>query len=70
MEDFKCSGEDTILMLDSLSRLIKEADTLDMNEGKIIVCLPHMWTITATREYRSSASVNRTDGLEYWPEAV
>lgn len=33
MKGFKFSGEDRILILDFLRRLVEEADTLDMNEG-------------------------------------
>lgn len=70
MKDFKLSGEDPILIFYFFSRLVQEADTLDMSEGKPMVGIPHMFTKTATFEYRSTSSVNRVDGLSYWPEAV
>lgn len=60
MKDFTFSGEAPILILDFPSRLVEDAFTLDMNEEKLIVCLPHMLTKTAAREYRSSSSGNRT----------
>lgn len=41
-----------------------------MNEWQLMVCLPQMLTNTTTREYRSRSTVDRTDGLECWPEAV
>lgn len=49
MKDFQFSGEDPILVFYFLSRLAEEADTLDMNEGQIMVCLPHMLTKNAAR---------------------
>lgn len=38
----KFSGEDPIFMFDCLARLVKEADTLELGEGELIVLLPHL----------------------------
>lgn len=40
MKDLKFFGEDPILILDFLSRLNEEADTLDMNEGQLWFVFP------------------------------
>lgn len=41
-----------------------------MKEGQLMVFLQYMLTESAAREYSSSSSINRTDGLEHYPEAV
>lgn len=37
MKDLKCSGEDPIIIFDCFSRLVDEADVLDMLEGQYSV---------------------------------
>lgn len=37
MKDFNFSREDPILIFDFLRRLVQEDDTLDMNEGQLMV---------------------------------
>lgn len=70
MKDLKFSGQYLILIFDFLSRLLKEAETVEINEGQLMVCIPYMLTKTASRDYNSSSSGNRTYGISYWPEAV
>lgn len=45
MKDLLSSGEDPILIVDFLSRIVEEADVLEMDEGQLMVCLRHMLTI-------------------------
>lgn len=70
MKEFKFSGEDLILVFDFLSHLVEEADSIDINEGQLMVYIPHMLNKTATRKYRSNSSENRANVLEYWSEAM
>lgn len=65
MKDFKFSGEEQIILFDFLNRLVEDADTLDVSEGQLMVCLWHMLTKTAAREYRSISSKIRAGGLSY-----
>lgn len=53
MKGFKFSGEDTTIIFDFLRRLVRKADLTDMDEGQLIVCLPHMLTKIAASESRS-----------------
>lgn len=70
MKENKFTGEDPILIFDFLSRTVEEADTLAMNEGQLVTCLPHLLTKTAAQQYRSIASRSRSGTLTKWPEAV
>ena len=70
MREYKFSGEDPILIFDFLSRLVEEADTNSMTEGQLMVCLPHMLTKSAAKQYRAACNSSRSAGLKYWPEAV
>lgn len=56
MKDSKLSGADSILVFDFLSSLVEETDIIDMNEGQLLLCPPHMSAKTAVREYRSRSS--------------
>lgn len=47
MEDFKFSGEYSILIFDFLSRLVEKAVILDVNQWQLNVFLLHMFTKTA-----------------------
>ena len=70
MRDHKFSGEDPVLVLDFLTRVVEEADTLGMSEGQLIVCLPHLLTKKAAQHFRSASSHSRSGGLVCWPDAV
>ena len=70
MREHKFDGEDPILIFDFLSRAVEEADTLAMNEGQLVICLPHLLTKTAAQRYRSIASRSRDGKMTRWPEAV
>lgn len=52
-KDFTSSGVDPILIIEFLSCLVEEAKIVNMSEGQLMVCLPHMLTKNAAREYRS-----------------
>lgn len=62
MKDFKSFGEDQMFS-DFLSHLVEEAEKRDRNKEKLMVCLPHMFSKTTAREYRSGSSETRTDGI-------
>lgn len=47
MNTFKFLGEDPILIYDFLSRLVREADVLEKDGGKVMACLSHMLAETA-----------------------
>ena len=70
MKEHKFSGEDPILVFDFLGRTVEEADTLAMNEGQLVICLPHLLTKTAAERYRSIAPRARGGQMTRWPEAV
>ena len=70
MREHKFDGEDPILIFDFLSRAVEEADTLAMNEGQLVICLPHLLTKTAAQRYRSIASRSRDGKMTRCPEAV
>lgn len=61
--DFKFSRENTIPVLDFPSRIVEVADTVNMNEWELMVCLPQILIKTAGREYHSGSIENRTDVL-------
>lgn len=69
MKEYKFSGEYQILIFDILSLLIEETDTNEMSEGQLMVCMPHLLTRTATRQYRSACNSSYASGLRYWMEA-
>lgn len=70
MKDFKFSGQKSILIFGFLSSLVEEARALEINEGQLIICLPHRLTKTTAGEYRSTTRGNHPGGLSYMPEAV
>ena len=66
------SGEDGVLVLDFLAKLVQEFDTQEMNEGQAIRLLPEFLSGIALRQY---TSVSQTAGAHHgkvsvWPEAV
>lgn len=50
MKEFKFSTEDPILVFEVLTCLDQEGDALDMNEGQVMVCLPHVLNNTEPRQ--------------------
>lgn len=44
--DLKYSGEDQILIFYFLKGILEEVDKVEMNEGKILVCIRNMLTRT------------------------
>ena len=65
-------GEDGVLVLDFLAKLVQEFDTQEMNEGQAIRLLPAFLGGIALRQY---TSVSQTAGSHHgktsvWPEAV
>ena len=66
------SGEDGVLVLDFLAKLVQEFDTQKINEGQAIRLLPELLSGIALRQY---TSVSQTAGSHHgkvsvWPEAV
>ena len=66
------TGEDGVLVLDFLAKLVQEFDTQEMNEGQAIRFLPEFLSGIALRQY---TSVSQTAGshhgkISVWPEAV
>lgn len=70
MRDHKFSSEDPVSVFDFLTRVVKEAYTLGMSEGQLIVCLPHLLTTNVAQHFRSASSNSRSGGLVCWPDAV
>lgn len=56
----KFSGEDPILIFDSLTKLFDEADTLDTSDGKIILLLPRIPKGSAGNHYHASTNGSRS----------
>lgn len=55
-KDPKISGEDQILILDFLTRLVEEADTWDISEGQLMVMYPSLLKGNAYDQYRAAAN--------------
>ena len=71
-KDNTFTGEDGVLVLDFLAKLVQEFDTQEMNEGQAIRLLPEFLSGIALRQY---TSVSQTAGSHHgkvsvWPEAV
>ena len=71
-KDNTFTGEDGVLVLDFLARLVQEFDTQEMNEGQAIRLLPEFLSGIALRQY---TSVSQTAGSHHgkvsvWPKAV
>lgn len=72
-KDRKFYGKDPILIFDFLARLIEEADTLDISEGKLMVLLHYRISGSSRDQYRVAANDSRSvksGGIVYWPESV
>ena len=70
--DNTSSGEDGVLVLDFLAKLVQEFDRQEMNEGQAIRLLPEFLSGMALRQY---TYVSQTAGSHHrkvsvWPEAV
>ena len=66
------TGEDGVLVLAFLAKLVQDFDTQEMNEGQAIRFLPNFLGGIAMRQY---TPVSQTAGSHYgnvsvWPEAV
>lgn len=59
MKDFKLSMEYPILIFNFSSRLVEEADNIDMSERQNTICQPEMLKKTVAREYCSTSSGKR-----------
>ena len=71
-KDNTFTGEDGVLVLDFLAKLVQAFDTQEMNEGQAIRLLPEFLSGIALRQY---TSVSQTAGSHHgkvsvWPEAV
>lgn len=69
----KLSGEYPILIFDFLTKLVEEADTLDISEGQLMVLLPHLLTGSVTDQYRAAANESRSStigGIVHWLQDV
>ncbi len=64
------TGEDPVLILSFLQRLVEEADTLGMTEGQAYIALPYVLKGTAQEQFRSSRSTGGAGGVTCWPEAI
>ena len=70
--DITFTGDDGVLVLDFLAKLVQEFDTQEMNEGQAIRLLLEFLSGIALRQY---TSVSQTAGshhgkISVWPEAV
>lgn len=72
LKEHAFSGKDPILVFDTLTRFVEEADTLGMTEAQAYLCLPYFLTDQASRQYRAARNATRsfTGGISCWPEAV
>lgn len=70
MKELKIHGKDPNLIFDFLSRLLEEANSVDINDGQLMVCTPYMLTKTTIWKCSSISSGRRVDVLAYCTEAV
>ena len=61
------TGEDGVLVLDVLAKLVQEFDTQEMNEGQAIRLLPEFLGGIALRQY---TSVSQTAGSHHGKVSV
>ena len=66
----KFSVQDPILILDFLTRMVEECDTLGMSEAQEFMALPQFLSDNARTLYRAMKSVSRISGVTCWPEGV
>lgn len=60
MRGLKFIGEDPVLVLDFLTRVFNESDTLGMSERQLIVFIAHLRTKNDAENFRSSSSFCRS----------
>ncbi|CAN8076119.1 unnamed protein product [Agarophyton chilense] len=72
LNDLTFDGKTPILVTESLTRFVAEADTLEMSEPQAFVSLPHFLKGLALEQYRSVCRSLPADesGFTSWPEAV
>lgn len=63
-------GEDPVLLLDFLTRVVEEAEMLGVNEGQLIACLRHILTKNSAQHFRSASSHSSSGGLLCWSDVV
>lgn len=67
------TGEDQILIIYFLTRLVKEADTLYISEGQTLLLLTHLLRNYDAKQCRASTNGSRTGtsgGIVHWSDAV
>jgi len=65
------SGKDPIMVLDFLSRFVREAEIQEMSEAQALLALPSFLNGFAKSQYEAAERVNPQDGgIGSWPEAV
>lgn len=55
-KDLKFSGEGPIIICNFLTRLVDEADALDISEVQLIVLLPHLLLVVSSDQYRAATN--------------
>lgn len=60
--DQKFSGEDSCLILDFLTQVGEEFDTLGLSEGQIIVWIPNLITKNDLQPFCSASNHSRSGG--------
>ena len=72
MQRHRFSGEDPILVLDFLNKMVDEANTLGMSEAQAYLSLPYFLSGSAESQFRAvrTASTSSHGGISCWPEAV
>lgn len=56
-EDQRFSVEDPILIFEFLTRIVKEADTLDISKIQLVVLLFHLLAVSAGDYYRAAGKI-------------
>ena len=69
--DITFTGDDGVLVLDFLAKLVQEFDTQEMNEGQAVRLLPEFLSGIALRQYTSVSQMAGSDHgkISVWPEA-
>ena len=70
--DNTVTGEDKVLVLNFLAKLVQEFDTQEMNDGQAIRLLPEFLSGIALRQYTSVSQTagSHHENISVWPEAV
>lgn len=72
-KDRTFSGEDPILIFDFWTRLVEEAETLEIFQGQLMVLLPYLLAGSAADQYQAAANGSRSGSIGaifHWTEAV